>query len=116
MSLFVLCKFRYYYQEKKPPKKTISRVATTENCMIHKLEDNDIVYKDWYNKFVSRAMMEKFFSPVLLDLGICYYRFGLSKHSTFWTSPTVCGRPNHPHFSLNGLYYHCFAVANYYLN
>ena len=99
-------KYRYYYDDENIPDETREDVSSMENPLIEALESTyrgkeDQEYKDWYHAFISRANMEKFFCPVLLDFGISHYRYGLSKDSCFWVSRTYAGRPDHPHFYLN---------------
>ncbi|KAG2374621.1 hypothetical protein C9374_010640 [Naegleria lovaniensis] len=62
------------------------------------------ITKNWYHIFISRANMEKYFSPVLLDLGMGTYRYAVMTRnsSTFRCGPTIIGKPWHNHFDLNG--------------
>ncbi|KAF0973069.1 hypothetical protein FDP41_008733 [Naegleria fowleri] len=113
-------KYRYYYDDESIPDETREDVSSMENPLIEALESTyrgkeDQEYKDWYHAFISRANMEKFFCPVLLDFGISHYRYGLSKDSCFWVSRTYAGRPDHPHFYLNQYGYDDIVIGDRYL-
>ncbi|KAG2378574.1 hypothetical protein C9374_008213 [Naegleria lovaniensis] len=111
--------YTYYFSD-SDPSECLQDVYSKENELIEALEadfrENDQdKYKDWYHAFISRANMEKFFCPVLLDLGVSHYRYGLSKDTCFWTSRTSAGKPDHPHFYLNQYGFDDFVVGERYL-
>ncbi|KAG2392053.1 hypothetical protein C9374_013538 [Naegleria lovaniensis] len=92
------------YSLNRPQTRTM-QIVSTENQLIEKLESTsqeEDNYKDWYHIFISRANMEAYFCPVILDVGLAHYRYGLAKNNSFWMSCSLLGKPNHPHFYLPG--------------
>jgi len=65
----------------------------------------DFQTDDWYQEFISRCNLDKFFSPVLVDLDIDHVKYALSDDQfEFNQVSSGIGIPNHNHFYIDGSY------------
>ncbi|KAG2393822.1 hypothetical protein C9374_003586 [Naegleria lovaniensis] len=92
---------RYGWSEK------VAEKTLQENSKIMFLQEilngnSTMHFHDWYHAFVSRANMERYFCPVMVSIGTHSYRYGMANDHTFSSSRMLCGKPIHPHFSLDG--------------
>ena len=101
----VAYKYNYNYSKSENVPPNYIDVESAENQAIANIESERTsifgeTLKDWYQTFICRANMELSFCPVLLDIGAKNYRFGLARDSAFFTSCSLVGQPDHPHFYL----------------